>query len=126
MDEKAILESVTTPGERGAAQDLHRRLRWGLTREDRATIKAALMEAITVGRPETDEEGNVTYRKPGPRTLATLTKALAELNKQDQADVHHLEGSKVNIAATVSKAPDEEAAELLAEMRRGDLKPRAN
>ncbi len=110
-----IAASLADPDHgRANARALASRLRWGVDDATRAEAVKALRSIVN---------GEV---KAGPRTRMQAIRTLAELNKQDQADVHHLEGSKVNIAATVSKAPDEEAAELLAEMRRGDLKPRAN
>lgn len=122
MSEAAIVESVTSNRERSSAKTIENRLRWGVTAEERAVIRSALMRAIEHGRDMPD--GSV--RKPGPRTLVTLARCMAELNRQDQADVHHLEGQKVNLTATISKPADEEAADLLAEMRRRDMTPRAN
>lgn len=124
--EEQILDAVTDEHEgRGAARVLEHRLRYNCTQEERETIRKAVVTAITTGKPITDEDGNVIrYRKPGPRTLGILARVFDTFNASDQKDMHHLEGQKVNLTATINKPPDEEAAELLAEMRSRKLSGR--
>lgn len=99
--------------QRREARALESRLRWGVTPEMRQKVLEKLGEALDNPKVKT-------------RTRVTVIRCISELNRQDQADQHHLEGQKVNLTATISKAPDVEAMELVAEFRRGDLTPRAN
>lgn len=89
-----------------------RRHRWTLTPRERAQVKRRVMKLAMNGETE--------------QVQLAAARLIVDMAAHDQDDQHHLEGQKVNLTATISKAPDEEAAELLAEMRRGDLKPRAN
>lgn len=95
---------------------------WDLSPAGRQAAANKLLAWLNKGRENPDG----TFTQLGPRTWAVLFGKLAEINAQNMKDQHHLEGQKVNLGVTMNKPPDEEARELLAEMRRGDLKPRAN
>lgn len=107
-----VIEEASTPVDPPSKEvETAYRHRWTLTPEERARVKRRMLTIV---------------EKPDDDSSIAAARVVVAMMAHDQDDAHHLEGSKVNIAATISKAPDVEAAELVAELRRGDLTPRAN
>jgi len=115
--EDQIVEAISDYSHgRRALQEIERqRARWNIDKELRERLKRAIVRLL---KSVEDAQEN------RPRTLQRVTRMLLAMHEQDMQDQRHLEGQRVNLTTTVVKAPDEEAKELLDQMRRRDVAPR--
>jgi hypothetical protein len=97
-----IIEEAASPVEPAIEEiETAYRHRWKLSPVDRARVKRRMLSIV---------------EKPDDDLSIAAARIVVSMMAHDQDDQHHLEGQKVNLTATIQKAPDEEARDLRAEL----------